>query len=283
MGTMFSLIKVDVSKAIRFIMTGFHMWNPIYTQTYTACPFGLVLTFYSPFWRICLSSARGCPALPKEPWQSALPTLLSVSDYESGLRSKHKWLSAFIKPCLCLECSQRLSDAIRLQIPAGSTPGHQTRGPATPKAQRSPPKPPQHCQELLQPLLSSWLPQGRKVSGRTGDGLKTGGRTWQPSKAGLQKRKRNKKRARRQRGNLCRGFAVPEARGFVSLSERATEGLGHRWAQVGAATGCTHGEGAAHPQPEEHGTLKKSAECIIPILDALYSAAQKQKEMESTV
>lgn len=34
------------------------------------------------------------------------------------------------------------------------------------------------------------------------------------------------------------------------------KGLGHWWTQVGAARGCTHREGAAHPQPEEHSALK---------------------------
>lgn len=279
MGTMFSLIKVDVSKAIRFIMTGFHMWNPIYTQTYTACPFGLVLTFYSPFWRICLSSERGCPALPEEPWQSAFPTLLSVSDYESGLRSKHKWLSVFIKLCLCLECSQCLSDAIQLQVPAASTPGHQTRGPkcspVTPKAEWSPPKPPQQCQKLLQPLLSSWLPQAMEVCARTWDGLKTGGRMWQPPKAELRKRKHDKTCAWCQQGNSCHSarilqyFAVPEAQDFVIFVlplKNNTRGWG--------TSGCCQ---RLHPQRKcslstARGAqcTEKSAQSIFPILDALY-------------
>lgn len=82
--------------------------------------------------------------------------------------------------------------------------------PATPKAERSPPKLPLHCQGLPQPLLSSWLPQGMEVSARTQEGLKTGGSMWQPPKAGLQTRKRNKTRAWCQQGNWCGGTRIWE-------------------------------------------------------------------------
>lgn len=100
MGTMFSLIKVDVSKAIRFIMTGFHMWNPIYTQTYTACPFGLALTFYSPFWRICLSSEQGCPALPSA--KGALTEDASNFQLCVWAKVRTQMIKCICYSCLCL-------------------------------------------------------------------------------------------------------------------------------------------------------------------------------------
>lgn len=116
--------------------------------------------------------SAGCPVLPrhqpKEPWQSTFSTLRSAPEYEPGLRSKHKWLSVFIKPCLSLECSLRLLFAIRTAVshqPAGNTPGHQTRDPSvtaalTPspglaKAEGNPLEPPEHRRGLRQPGASA--------------------------------------------------------------------------------------------------------------------------------
>lgn len=289
MGTMFSLIKVDVSKAIRFIMTGFHMWNPIYTQTYTACPFGLVLTFYSPFWRICLSSERGCPALPEEPWQSASNSALSVSDCESGLRSKHKWLSVFIKLCLCLECSQCLSDGIQLQIPAASTPGHQMRGPKrspdTPKAARSPTKPPQHFQSSCSPC---WAPAAlAELLAPPGHGAQCKDmgwfKNWRQDVTAIQSRASKEKTRQNARSVSTGKFMWWWQNCAVVCSTRSTRFChfalknktkgwgtgGHRWVLPEVAP--TEKVQLIHSQ---RSTVHwKSAQSIFPVLDVLYLTA----------
>lgn len=182
-----------------------------------------------------------------------------------------------LNSAFCLECSQCLSDAIQLQIPAASTPGHQTRGPgaaAAPWPQKlngAPQSPHSTARSSSSPCWAPGFPKaGRLVQGH---GLKTGGRVWQPSKAGLQKRKRNKTCSWCQQGNSCRGtriwqhFALWEAQDFAWKNNTRGWGTG----------GCCQ---RLHPQrrctsPTAWGAecTEKPAESIFPIVDALYLAA----------
>jgi len=132
----------------------------------------LLLSFLKalPFLRArlpCFTAASAQGALTKHVSSSPL----SVSENESGLRSKHQWLSIFIKPCLCLECSLRLSNVpSRLQPRPSALPRHPATTPGTPasppspgpaEAGPSPPQPPEHRRGLPQPRPGSWLPPRR--------------------------------------------------------------------------------------------------------------------------
>lgn len=69
--------------------------------------------------------------------------------------------------------------------------------------------------------------------------------------------------------------------------------LGHRWAHVGAARGCTHREGAAHPQPEEHSALNNQlrvffqywmvVSCLKAKRDGIYSITGYYYDFENKI
>lgn len=142
----------------------------------------LLLSFLKdlPFLRArlpCFTTASAKRALTKYVFNSPL----SVSEYESGLRSKNKWLSIFIKLCLRLECSLWLRYmpsklqfhtsllVIHLATKRGTrvSPQHRRWAPRWQKLDRAPQSPPSIAEGSCSPGQAPAFPRGAEVSKRT--------------------------------------------------------------------------------------------------------------------